>query len=655
MKAYFKTILRLFKKHISRFFSISLIVFVSVGFTSGVGASPDRIRASLTDYYITNNVSDVIIKSTSQDGFTTEEISLLEEKYSQQNINYGLSVDVNMKINEEDQIVRLYFYNDLENITVNRLKEIETYQEIGSEIYGFVEQKDNKLKGIELGSTITLDFKDIFKQLAEQNNQEITSQIDTLLNKLQKKEVIISKTVANPLTFSLEGEPSYKNEEDTKVPVYINEVNKLITLDNIFYLPYSLMPTYKDIYSFLGDDPLIKTGDIYLSLPNRNMFNSFADGYKEYLDEQIEELKTVLKNPENLHFITLYDNFSFYSLDSYCDKVEGLSILLMIVFLLITALVVYSSMSRLLEEERAQIACLTTLGYSPFKIISRYALFALTATIIGGVIAYFIGVGLCSFIYYVFNYSYAMPELVGEMLLTFFFITFGVILLTIILTTFLVGHSLTNKTPATLLRPKAPKNGKKVILEKIPFIWKRLSFKYKSTLRNVLRYKSRFIMTIVSIGGAMGLNLAGLALLDLCLFKDFGSAAIIGLAILIVVFAGLLTIVVIYTLTNINISERNREIATLMVLGYYDEEVSRYIYREIYINTIIGILFGYLAGLFLVNELLNIVGFGTMSDVTWYVWVIGPFIILFFTFLVTIILRRKIISIKMNESLKSIE
>lgn len=654
MKAYFKTITRLFKKHISRFFSILLIVFVSVGFTSGVGASPDRIRVSLTDYYITNNVSDVIIKTSSEDGFTSEEITLLEEKYSKQNVNFGISVDVNMKINEENQLVRLYFYNDLENITVNHLKEIENYQEY-EDNYAFVEQNDNRLKGIELGTSITLDFKDIFKQLSEQNNQEITSQIDSLLDKLEKKQVTISKTVANPLTFSLEGEPSYKNDEDTEVPIYLSDINKLITLDNILYLPYSLIPTYKDISSFLSDDSLIKTGDIYLAFPNRNLFNAFSDEYNDYLDEQIQELKTVLKNPENLHFITLYDNLSFYSLNSYSGKVEGLSILLMIVFLLITALVVYSSMSRLLEEERSQIACLTTLGYSPIKIISRYALFALFATIIGGVIAYFIGVGLCSFIYYVFNYSYVMPEMVGEMLLTFFFITFGVILLTIMLTTFLVGYNLTNKTPATLLRPKAPRNGKKVILEKIPFIWKRLSFKYKSTLRNVLRYKSRFIMTIVSIGGAMGLNLAGLALLDLCLFQDFGSAAIIGLAILIVVFAGLLTIVVIYTLTNINISERNREIATLMVLGYYDEEVTRYIYREIYINTAIGILFGYLAGLFLVNELLNIVGFGTMSDVTWYVWVIGPIIIFFFTFLVTIILRRKIVSIKMNESLKSIE
>ena len=107
----------------------------------------------------------------------------------------------------------------------------------------------------------------------------------------------------------------------------------------------------------------------------------------------------------------------------------------------------------------------------------------------------------------------------------------------------------------------------------MPFLWRRLPFKYKSTLRNVLRYRNRFYMTLIAVACSMGLVLAGLALLDMCLFGTFGSPAIVGLACVIVLFAGLLTMAVIYTLTGINISERNREIATLMVLGYQDKEV----------------------------------------------------------------------------------
>lgn len=651
MKTLLLTINRMFKKHIARFISIIFIVFVSVGFTSGVGASVDRIGSSITNYYQENNVSDVILKSSAENGFTEEEIKSLQDIYGENNISAGMSLDVNLIINDEKQLVRLYFFDDLDNLKINKLKVIE--ENNNTENIAFSEVSDNKIKGLNLNTEITLDFADILLQLSEQNNQEINSQLKSLLERLEPKKVKISKIVHNPLMFSLEGEPSYQNPEDMKIPETIVELNDLITLDNVLYLPYSIIPKYSDILPMLEDTPLISKGDIYISFSDKNKFKFFDNDYQNYVDIQIEKIKAIVS--EETHCITLYDNYSFYSINSYCQKVRGISILLMIAFLLITGLVVVSNMSRLMEEERNQIACLETMGYSPFSIISRYGLFALTATIIGGIGAYFISEGLCSFIYFVFNYSYIMPNMVGTMVMTFFFITFIAIIGIILISTFIVGHSMTQLTPAKLLRPKTPKDGKKVFIEKIPFIWNRLSFKYKSTLRNVLRYASRFIMTVISVAGAMSLVLVGLALLDICLFQDFGSPAIMGLSIVIVLFAGLLTIVVIYTLTNINISERNREIATLMVLGYHDKEVTGYIYREVYINMIVGIIFGYPLGMLLMLILFSILGFGAISTVTWYVWVVAPVVVFLFTFLVTLILNRKIVKIKMNESLKAIE
>ena len=126
-------------------------------------------------------------------------------------------------------------------------------------------------------------------------------------------------------------------------------------------------------------------------------------------------------------------------------------------------------------------------------------------------------------------------------------------------------------------------------------------------------------------------------------------------AIVVVVFAGLLTAVVIYTLTNINISERNREIATLMVLGYYDREVTWYIYREVLIDTAVGILFGYPLSALLVWAVFSVMGMGTIGGVSWFVWLIAPVIVFLFTFLVILLLRRKIVKVDMNESLKAIE
>ena len=404
--------------------------------------------------------------------------------------------------------------------------------------------------------------------------------------------------------------------------------------------------------------------DIYVSLANKRTDRIFSGSYDKIVAEEKEKIigmlaaadeKTNAEIEKNVAFLTLAENYSFKSLYSYADKISGLSIVLMAAFACITALVVLSNVTRLIDEERAQTACLISLGYSAAGIILKYVLFVLTATAVGGFAAYFVGVGLCSFIYLVFDYSFVMPPESAVFGVTFFIITLAIIVFAAVAATIRAGLKTAGETPADLLKPKSPASGRKVIIEKIPFIWNRLSFKYKSTARNVLRYRNRFIMTVVAVAGSMGLVMAGLALLDMCLFGDFGNASIAWLAVVIVVFAALLTLTAIYTITNISISERTREIATLMVLGYYDGEVSGYIYREIYIDAVVGIIFGYGVGAVLMSIIFAIMGFGSLGGVSWYVWLVSPVAVLFFTFLVTLILRKRIISIDMNASLKALE
>ena len=358
---------------------------------------------------------------------------------------------------------------------------------------------------------------------------------------------------------------------------------------------------------------------------------------------------------DNIEIITLYDNYSFKSVLSSADKVRGIGNILMIIFIAVSLLVVLSSMMRLMEEERAQIACLKTLGYSSFCIVLRYILFALVALLAGGGGGFFVGYGVSWLICYVFGYGHDMPPISVVVNPSYYFLSVGIIAAITLTAIFILGMRMTGDTPANLLRPKPPKKGKRVLLENVPFIWKRLAFKYKSSLRNVLRYKMRFFMMLISVAVSAGLVFAGLALLDMCLFDDFGSPSIVGIAVVVVVFAGLLTAVVINTLTTINISERNREIATLMVLGYLDSEICGYIYREIYISTSIGVLFGYPVGIGLATLIFKTIGFGTVGGVSWFMWLLVPIIVFGFTLLVTLILRPKIVKIKMNESLKAVE
>lgn len=653
MKTYLKTVRRMFKKNISRFISIIFIVLIGVSLTSGVGSSTGKIKDSANDFSLSGNVSDIIVKAKTEEGFSVAQITALKDEYGEENVNFGMSFDAYITVNGEKRLTRFYFSDDITARTVNKFvkSDEEALAVSEDDIAVFAEKADNKIKGYTRGDKITVDYKDVFLQLADQNDRVIEDWQMSFINTLQPVTLTVTKIVEDPLVFAKGGEPSFLNGENMKIPDTIVPTD-LICVDDILYLPYSAMPLMQ-----------AKT-DIYVSLANKRTDRVFSGSYDKTVAEEKGKIigmlaaadeKTNAEIEKNVAFLTLAENYSFKSLYSYADKISGLSIVLMAAFACITALVVLSNVTRLIDEERAQTACLISLGYSAAGIILKYVLFVLTATAVGGFAAYFVGVGLCSFIYLVFDYSFVMPPESAVFGVTFFIITLAIIVSAAVAATIRAGLKTAGETPADLLKPKSPASGRKVIIEKIPFIWNRLSFKYKSTARNVLRYRNRFIMTVVAVAGSMGLVMAGLALLDMCLFGDFGNASIAWLAVVIVVFAALLTLTAIYTITNISISERTREIATLMVLGYYDGEVSGYIYREIYIDAVVGIIFGYGVGAVLMGIIFAIMGFGSLGGVSWYVWLVSPVAVLFFTFLVTLILRKRIVSIDMNASLKALE
>ena len=619
VKTYFKVVRRMFRKQLTRLLSLIGVILISVGFVSGIGSPTDMIKDSIENYYKNQNVSDFIIKSQSG-SFSEEEINKIKSHFGEKNVETGMSLDI--KTGEKTSL-RLYFI-DFEkwNINVPELVNGEKIN-ISDKNQVYAEVKDNKIKGYNIGENVEINLKEALGLPFE-----------------YKINVTVKGIVMNPLTFGKDGEPSYNNPEDTKTPKNIAEINKLNLLENIIYCPKEVCP-------------YLPVGDIYVKIENRNLFNSFSKDYEKYIGEQKEEITKLLG--ENIKIITLDDNYSFKSIISSADKVREIGNILMIIFLAVTLLVVLSSMMRLMDEERSQIACLKTLGFSSFTIVMKYIFFALVALAVGGGIGFFVGYGVSWLICNIFNYGHVMPPIDVIVNPGYFFLSVGIIIIVTLLVTFSLGMKLANNEPAILLRPKVPKSGKRILLEKMTFIWNRLAFKYKSSFRNVLRYKTRFMMMLISIAVSTGLVFAGLALLDICIFSDFGSPSIIGIAIVVVIFACLLTMVVINTLTTINISERNREIATLMVLGYYDGEICGYIYREIYISAFLGILLGYPTGIGLATLVFKTMEFGKVKDVSWFIWLIVPAVVFGCTLLITLILTPKIVKTNMNESLKAIE
>lgn len=696
MNTYLKTFGRMFRRHATRLISVILMVLVSVGFTAGIGMATTKIDYSLSDYYRAENVSDIILMNT-EGAFSDGDVTALTERYGAENVERGGMLEFEVRggkatvndtevtfTNVPDGIVRVYLFDCAapDDVTQNTLTSVTTYDTSAASedsIVVYAERPTVQLPEQDASKPYTMSAV-MTQKFSEIENNGMTMSGDFTATIPVEQEYILGGTVRNPLHMAVRDDPSYTDDPAS------DDKEEMLPLAAVYYVfgenlvDMTATATISGTVS-MGNmeipipdgtteeyDVAVPTSDllnqIYITLPDRGDYTLFGMGYDDYVNEELAAIDALLTSDTQApgedtaayyEALTMHENFSFESFREYSGKIGSIGYVLMVVFLFVTILVVLSTMTRLLDEERGQIACLLTLGYSPARIISKYLLFALIGTLIGGAGAYFAGLGLARIIYVNFEWNYTLPAYTSHISLAFFFITFAVILIATLAATVIAGLKLTRLQPAELLRPKAPKAGKKVFLERIPFIWNHLSFKYKSTMRNVLRFFMRFLMTVVSVALSTALVLAGLAVLDCCLFQDIGGAAMIAVAIIVLIFAALLNFVVTYTLTNINISERERELATLMVLGYYDGEVAGYIYREIYITSGIGILFGLPLGCLLCLFVFRVMEFGSIPGISWFVWVLAPILSVIFTILVTLILRHKIVRINMNESLKAIE
>ena len=558
----------MFKRHFTRLISILLMVLVSVGFTAGIGMATDKINDSIAEYHEARNVSDMILLND-EGSFTDDDIAALETQFGAENVQTGGMLEFEVKdgkatvndteltfTNVPDGIVRVYLFDEAaapSEVTQNLFEDVVTYDTSAAgddAITVYAERATEQLAGYEEGQSFSMSFTMHDSSVLERDippfgKQEIALETDISVT----QNYVLGGTVRNPLHMAVRDDPSYTDDPAS------DDEEDMLDLTTIFYVFGDLIdmkaatdttvsfvdPALQDFNSSLNEE-YGGAGETDLTVSAADMRNQinirltdagtlFGFGYDDALDDA-EAAIASLGLSVSPQVLTMHENYSYESFREYGGKIEGIGYVLMVVFLLVTILVVLSTMTRLLDEERGQIACLMTLGYSPASIIVKYLLFALVGTLIGGVGAYFAGLGLARIIYVNFEWNYALPPYSSNVTMTFYLITFAVILISTLIATAVAGFKLTREHPATLLRPKTPKAGKTVFLERIPFIWNRLSFKYKSTMRNVLRFFVRFLMTVVSVAFSTALVLAGLAVLDCCLFQDIGGAAMIAVAII---------------------------------------------------------------------------------------------------------------------------
>lgn len=576
------------------------------------------------------------------------------------------------------------------------------------------------------------------------------------------------------------------------------------------------------------------------------------DANKEIQDGEKELAE--FKHPE-WYVLNNETNAGFMSYKQDTIRLDAIGVVIPVFFFMIAVFVTMTSMTRLVESDRTYIGTVKALGYGGGMIALRYLLYALVASIIGGIIGVLVGLPvLPNVIFDAYGSMYALPDMVQQFPMGLAVASVAAAALCAALPAYLVCLSAVREQPSQLMRPFAPEGGKRILLERLTPIWKRLSFSHKVTMRNLFRYKKRLIMTLIGVAGCTALMFTGFSLRDALSTiapKQYGmiqqynmqvgfdqdeeqekrnetmnkvaqwpgvlghslveqeavdvinnntlkSASLIvpedaekmdgfihlqqrttgktielgksgvvlsekladlldvdvgdpillrdgdgkeaktevsgiaenylmhyaymskqsfeqafdstfeanqgyylldeqamnneeelskGLmdtkgvasvsftqdamdamektmdALYIVVFvliisAAALIFVVLFSLISINIEERRRELATIKVLGFYEKEVSTYIFRESNILTFLGILLGLILGIFLQRYILVTMETNFMMfsrDLLWPSFVLSAALTAFFAFLVNLIMKRHIKKVDMISSLKSIE
>ncbi len=244
----------------------------------------------------------------------------------------------------------------------------------------------------------------------------------------------------------------------------------------------------------------------------KEMEEKLEDAQKKLNDAKLQIEK--IKKPK-WYILDRNSNYGYAEYIQDTDRIGNLAKVFPLVFFLVAALISLTSMSRMIEEQRVQIGTLKALGYNKLSISMKYIIYALLATIIGGVLGMIVGFKMLpQIIYSMYAMMYTLPGIECKFQMDVGMLgLFAALACTLGATIYTCVKELSEK-PATLMLPRAPKPGKRILLERIKFIWNKMKFTQKVTARNIFRYKKKFLMTIVGVAGCTALIITGFGIRD---------------------------------------------------------------------------------------------------------------------------------------------
>ena len=490
-----KNLLREIKRTFTKFLSIFAICALGVAFFAGIRATSPDMKEAGDRLYNTYNLSDISVISTS--GLTADNIRDLESIEGIQAVRASLFVDAMARgTGEKEKNLRLY------SMPIKLKSEYAPLIDLIPD-YGIDTSPEYEMNGVEIVSgrmplndtEIALD-NTLEGSLVKQLGDEIT-----LTTSGGTVTLRVVGFIRSPMYISMfeRGTSSIGNgTSDGFAYASGNAISSLGTKLPVM----SLLNTY------------YTRADIVIS--GKEGLSAYSDEYEALVNEVTDRIEDYASTQSGTWYIqdrSGNPGYSDYSENT--DRIAAVGDVFPLIFFIVAALVCLTTMTRMVEEQRIEMGTMKALGYGGWQIAMKYAVYAMSACISGGVVGAIIGFKLFP---YVIMKGYSIIYYLGKLETPYradiAFMAIAAMAVCTAAATFSACYASLKEVPATLMRPKAPKAGRRVLLEKIPFIWKKLSFTSKVTVRNLFRYKKRFFMSVIGIAGSGALLVTAFGLND---------------------------------------------------------------------------------------------------------------------------------------------
>lgn len=558
-KSVFKDFIREIKGSLGRFFAIMAIVAIGVAFFAGITASSSDMKHSSDSYYDEYNMNDIRILSSI--GLTADDMDEISKVDGVKAVYGANTQDVLVNYDGKENVAHV------SSVPVGKSSDDDSYINQLRIKEGRLPENDKECvvkyedtrKSMQIGDVIT------FKSGTE----------DDISDTFKDSEYTVVGIVYSPCYVSYDlgssgignGHISYciyvpddelKNDYYTEGYVIIDGAKELDTYSDEYK---TMMDKYTDDIKGISKDRLdIRKQNIkdeyakakeekreeILGTIRQNVVDSITKQYETYypgmdVSAMIEPYVTPAYEKAVLQFdfesvyaeydkmmeetladsddwewyvLTRESSYSFRDYESSANRMKAIATVFPLFFIIVAGLVCLTTMTRMVEEQRGLIGTYKALGYGKGTIALKYVSYALAASLVGGIIGCIIGLRLFPYIIYdSWNIIYQLPSITyASHTLLSVVAVLSLVLVTLIATLYSCYYELSEE-PSVLMRPKAPKSGKKILLEHT-FIWKHMSFTRKVTMRNIFLYKKRFFMTVIGIAGCGALITAGFGIKD---------------------------------------------------------------------------------------------------------------------------------------------